>query len=141
MVTRTLVVLVVFSSVLLAQGKKSDTAVKVSATSATAGTNRVINLTLEIDPKYYIYANPIDNKDFADNQTTVTASKGKLLKVHYPKGERVPDKIVGDYSIYKGKVTIEATVEGTGPVELAITLQACSKTSCLLPATIKVNVP
>jgi thiol:disulfide interchange protein len=125
----------------IAQGKKSDTVVKASATAAAAGANRTITLTLDVDSAYYIYANPIDNADFADNQTTVTATKGKLLKVEYPKGELVKDKIVGDYKIYKGKVTILATVEGTGPVELGVSLQACSKSSCLLPATLKVNVP
>jgi thiol:disulfide interchange protein len=141
MFSRTLALLLICSTVLLAQGKKSDTVVKASAKAVAAGANRVVTLTLDVDPKYYIYANPIDNKDFADNQTTVTATKGKLLKVSYPKGEVVQDKIVGDYKVYKGKVTIEATVEGTGPVELGVALQACSKTSCLLPATLKVSVP
>jgi len=141
MLVRTLVVLLMFTAALLAQGKKSDHVVKASAKAVASGANRLVTITLDIDPNYYIYANPIDNKDFADNQTTVTATKGKLLKVNYPKGEVVQDKIVGDYKVYKGKVTIEATVEGTGPVELGIALQACSKTSCLLPATIKLNVP
>jgi thiol:disulfide interchange protein len=141
MLVRTLAVLLLFTAGLLAQGKKSDRVVKASAKAVASGANRVVTIMLDIDPKYYIYANPIDNKDFADNQTTVTALKGKLLNVRYPKGERVQDKIVGDYNVYRGKVTIEATVEGTGPVELGIALQACSKSSCLLPTTIKLNVP
>ena len=56
-----------------------------------------MTITLDVDPVYYIYANPIGNKEFEDNQTTVTlTSKGKLGKVEYPAGEEVKDKVIGD---------------------------------------------
>lgn len=128
-----------------AQGKKSDSVVKASvkADRADASGKQAVTITLDVDPKYYIYANPIGNKDFEENQTTLTAAgKAKVVSVEYPDGEAVKDKVVGDYKVYRGKVTIKAVIERGGDApELAIRLQACSKTSCLLPATLKVSVP
>ena len=49
--------------------------------------------------------------------------------------------MIGDYKVYRGKVTIKTTVEGAGPHTLAIKIQACSKKACLLPATLKVTAP
>jgi hypothetical protein len=31
-------------------------------------------------------------------------------KIQYPQGELIKDKVVGDYEVYKGTVTISATV-------------------------------
>lgn len=126
----------------LAQAKTSESVVKATATAKVDGGNRAVTITLDVDPKYHVYANPIGNKDFEDNQTTVVGSgKTKVVKVEYPAGELKKDKDVGDYNIYKGKVVIKATVEGTGPAELGIKVQACTDKSCLLPATIKLSVP
>lgn len=125
-----------------AQGKKSSDVVKVSAAAekADADGKQVVTLTLDVDPKYYIYANPVGNADFESNQTSVSAAGG--AKVEYPAGEVVEDKVVGNFRIYKGKVTIKAVVQrGAGPLELAVKLQACSKSACLLPGTVKVTVP
>jgi thiol:disulfide interchange protein len=133
-----------------AQGKKSDSVVKATAKADKAGDDgkQVVTVTLEVDPKYKLYANPVGNPDYSEAQTTVTISgKEKLasVKVDYPAGETVKDKTVGDYKVYKGKVTIKAVVQrargDTGPLSVAVALQACSDKSCLLPATIKVNVP
>lgn len=126
-----------------AQGKKSSDVVKAAAAAQkTADGKHVVTVTLDVDPKYYIYANPVGNADFEPNQTVVQLTGGKVERLEYPAGEVVPDKIVGDFRIYKGKVTIKATVEpGAGPLEVAIKLQACSKSSCLLPGTVKLSVP
>jgi DsbC/DsbD-like thiol-disulfide interchange protein len=132
-----------------AQGKKSDSVVKAKATAdkPTDG-KQVITITLEIDPKYHIYANPVGNPDQESSQTVVTVgSKAKLdsVKIDYPVGKLVKDSTVGDYKIWKDKVTIKATVQraknDSGALEVSIKLMACSKTSCLLPATIKLAVP
>ena len=51
--------------------------------------------------------------------------------------------VVGDYSIYEGKVEIKATVQRAkgdiGPLEVKVKFQACSDVSktCLVPATVK----
>ncbi|MFO0926312.1 MAG: protein-disulfide reductase DsbD N-terminal domain-containing protein [Gemmataceae bacterium] len=126
-----------------AQGKKSNDVVKATAVAAKAADGKhVVTVTLDVDPKYYIYANPVGNADFEPNQTVVQVTGGKVERVAYPAGEVVKDKIVGDFRIYKGKVTIQATVDrGAAPLEVAVKLQACSKSACLLPGTVKLSVP
>jgi hypothetical protein len=134
----------------LAQGKKSDSVVKVSARGEKPGADgkQVVHITLEMEPKWHVYANPVGNEDIASNQTTVSiTSKSKLesVKIDYPAGELVKDKVVGDYKIYKGKVTIKATIQrgkdDTGALDVTVKLQACSDKECLLPATVKTSVP
>lgn len=133
----------------LAQGKKSDSVVKAKATAdKPADGKQVITITLDIDSNYHIYANPVSNPDNESSQTVVSVTgkaKPDSVKVEYPEGKLIKDSLVGDYKIYKGKVTIKATVQRAknddGALEVSIKLQACSKTSCLLPATIKLSVP
>jgi hypothetical protein len=131
----------------LGQAKKSDEVVKATAKAEKPGADgkQVVSITLEIDKEFHIYANPIGNEDLASNQTTVTLTgKGKLDKVEYPVGKVKPDKVVGDYKIYKDKVTIKATVQRakgeTGPLEFAVKLMACTETKCLQPGTVKLSV-
>jgi hypothetical protein len=131
-----------------AQGLKSDKVVKADAkTDKPVDGKQLVTLTLEIDPKYYLYANPVGNADYEANQVSVSVSKGKVdsIKVDYPAGTVKKDAVVGDYKVYTGKVTIKAAVRrakgDTGPLELAVKLQACSGRSCLLPATVKIAVP
>ncbi|MFO0843240.1 MAG: protein-disulfide reductase DsbD N-terminal domain-containing protein [Gemmataceae bacterium] len=126
--------------------RRSDEVVKATAKAdkPDADGKQVVTITLDIDKEYHIYANPIGNEDLASNQTTLTlAGKGKLEKVEYPAGKVKADKVVGDYKVYKDKVTIKATVRraaGDGePVEFAIKLMACTDTKCLQPGTVKVK--
>ena len=99
-----------------AQFKKSDSVVKVQAKGekiADDGT-QVVTLTVTIDKSWHLYANPVGNPDYLDNQVTVTlSSKTKLqdVKVEYPAGTVVKDNVVGDYRIYEGTVTIKAKVQ------------------------------
>src|SRR5271167_4060023 len=76
---------------LLAQGKKSDSVVKAKATAdKPADGKQVVTITLQIDPKYHIYANPVGNPDHESSQTVVTVGgKAKLesVKVDYPPGK------------------------------------------------------
>jgi DsbC/DsbD-like thiol-disulfide interchange protein len=131
-----------------AQLKKSDGVVKAEAKAdkiADDGT-QVVTVTLTIDKGWHLYANPVGNEDLADNQVVVSlSSKNKLqdVKVEYPEGKVKKDKTVGDYKIYEGKVTVKATVrrakDDTEPLEVAVKLQACDDTTCLLPATVKLT--
>ena len=142
MAVRTLIALLVCAAVVFAQGKSSDAVIKAKAVAKAEGGKQEVTITLDVDPEYHIYANPVGNKDLEDTQTTVTvAGKAKLVKVEYPTSEDVKDKVLGDYKVYRGKVTIKTTVEGAGPHEFAVKVQACSDKACLLPATIKVTVP
>jgi hypothetical protein len=152
MKTRVALALVALTAVgpALAQGTKSDSVVKATAKADKVGDDgkQALTITLEVDKEYHVYANPVGNEDFDSNKTTVTVTgkaKPESVKVEYPDGEPVKDTVVGDYKVYKGKVTIKATVQrakgDTGELEVAIKLQACSKSKCLLPATIKLSVP
>jgi hypothetical protein len=134
----------------LAQGKLSDSVVKVSASAGkrAADGTQTVTITLKIDGKWYIYANPVGHEDLAPVQTTLTLrAKEKLdkVKVTYPAGQLVKDKATGDYKIYKDKAVIKATLQrakgDTSPLEVAVKVQACDGKKCLLPATVKVKVP
>lgn len=131
--------------------KKSDSVVKVEfqvepKVPGPDGTQRLV-VSLDIDKGYHIYANPVGLESLAGSQTTLRASAriDPELKVEYPAGKLVPDKEVGDYRIYEGQVRIQAMVRrmpgDTGPLELNLKFQACSDRSCLLPATVKHQVP
>jgi hypothetical protein len=130
-----------------AQVKKSDSVVKAkaSASKPDGEGKQVVTITLEIESPFHLYANPVGNEDLATNQTTVTITgQAKSIKVDYPPGKTKKDKVLGDYKIYEGKVTIKATVQRgkgeTGALSAGIKIQACDDKRCLLPATIKVPV-
>ncbi|MFM7149244.1 MAG: protein-disulfide reductase DsbD N-terminal domain-containing protein [Gemmataceae bacterium] len=133
----------------LAQGKKSDSVVKAEIKAGRPGGDgkQELAVTLTIDPKYHIYANPVGNEDFSSNQTTlsVTGKNADEAKVEYPEGVTKKDGIVGDYKIYHGKVTLKALVQrsagGNSPLEVKVKIQACSDKTCLMPATITLMVP
>lgn len=129
--------------------KKSDAEVKatVEASKPDASGKQTIKITLDVNTGWYIYANPVDNDDFAGNKTVVAVYADKKpveAKIEYPKGKA---KKTGDfmYSIYEGKVTILAHVNRPADaksLDLAIRVSSCNeKGICLLPGTIKLNVP
>jgi DsbC/DsbD-like thiol-disulfide interchange protein len=131
-----------------AQLKKSDTVVKseAKADKVAADGTQAVTITLTIDKGWHLYANPVGNEDLMDNQVSASvSSKNKLqdVKVEYPAGTVVKDKTVGDYKVYEGTVTIKATVRrakgDAEPLDVSVKLQACSKTQCLLPATLKLT--
>jgi hypothetical protein len=132
-----------------AQAKKSDSVVKVSATADKVGADgkQVVTVTLMIDRDWHVYANPVGQTDLDDAKTTVQVIgkvKPASVKIDYPAGELVKDKVVGDYRVYHGKATIRATVQrargDTSALEAVVRFQSCSKGRCLLPATVKVPV-
>jgi len=43
--------------------------------------------------------------------------KPKTVKIDYPKGVKVEDKIVGDYLVYEGKIAIKATIQREKTIE------------------------
>lgn len=133
----------------LAQAKKSDSVVKVDikADKPDADGKQTLTITLDIEKDWHIYANPVDNEDLSNAQTVVSVtSRGKLedVKVAYPGGKLQADKDE-KYKVYEGRVAIKAQVKrargDNGPLEVAIKLQACNDKTCLVPATIKKEVP
>ena len=127
-----------------AGAKRSDAHVKVQAKAGPQeGGKQKVTVSLDVAPGWHIYANPVGNEDLVPAQTVVQfKADGKPAEatIDYPKGKVHKDKIVGDYHVYEDKVTITATVEGKGPLEVSVKLQACDSKRCLLPATVKVKV-
>ncbi len=132
-----------------AQIKKSDSFVKVTAqaTKPDADGKQTVDITLDIEKPWHLYANPVENEDLTNAQTVVALSaKGKLedIKIDYPAGKVHTDH-GAKYNIYEGKVVIKAHLKrakgDSGPLEVSVKLQACDAKRCLLPATVKVSVP
>jgi uncharacterized protein YyaL (SSP411 family) len=128
--------------------KRSDSVVKIEAKADKPATDgqQTVTLTVKIDEGWHLYANPVP-KDFPGVPITVTfegKNKPQDVKVDYPKGKTVKDPLVGDHQIYEGTIQITAKVRrakgDTGPLEMAVKVQACNKDKCLLPGNVKVMV-
>ena len=139
-----------------AQGaKKSDAVVKATATAGKpdADGKQDVTVTLTVTKPWHIYANPVGQETLEGAQTEITIAgpgKPKLLKVEFPKGRKIEDKLVGDYSVYEGKVEVKVIVERAPgdkePLELTAKFVACEESKdgkvgrCLLPAKVTVKV-
>ena len=132
-------------------GKKSDSEVKLSAkaTKPDETGKQVITVTMNINKGWHAYANPVGNADLRSSQTVITVTgkeKVNLVKVAYPEGKVVNDKVIGNYRTYEGQVNIPVTVQrakgDTGPLEVAVRFMVCQDKEgvCLLPATVKLPV-
>lgn len=130
--------------------KKSDAVVKVAASAdkPDADGKQTVTITLVHEGGWHTYANPVGLEDLASAQTSITISakeKPEDVKVEYPAGKLVKDKVVGDYKVYEDKVTIKAAVKrakgDVSPLEVTVKFQACTDKQCLLPAAVKVTVP
>jgi hypothetical protein len=131
---------------------KSDTKVKSTAIALYPHTDgkQVVIITLEIEEGWYIYANPVGPKNFADNQTVVTftAKEKVTASVNYPEGvvKTAVDenKQAVRYRVYEGKVKLLARVQRAGgdksPLQVSVAVNACNKNTCLFPATIKLTI-
>ena len=106
---------------------------------------QVVTLTLEIAKPWHAYANPVGNPDLAPVQTVVAFTVGgkpATAKIDYPEGDLEKDKDIGNYRIYEGTITIKATVDraAAGPLEAVVSIQTCTKTTCLLQSKVKLKV-
>jgi DsbC/DsbD-like thiol-disulfide interchange protein len=129
-----------------AKARRSDAVVKVTATAdkPDAEGKQLVTVTLKIDDNWHTYAHTLP-KDFPGVPTSVTVNaktKLEVVKVDYPEGKLIKE---GDYNGYEGTVPIKVTVRrpkgDTNPLEVSVTFQSCTKTSCLFPATVKMSVP
>ena len=130
---------------------RSDSKVKITTKvepeQPGADGKQVVTITLQIDEGWHLYANPVGSEDYVSSQTTLTVDakvKPKDVKVEYPAGKEIEDKILGKYKVYDDKATIKATVTrgagDSGPLELTLKFQACTDKQCLLPVTKKLKV-
>ncbi|MEN9636081.1 MAG: disulfide bond corrector protein DsbC [Verrucomicrobiota bacterium] len=134
-----------------AQVKKSDSVVKIEVDAGKIENEKqTVTLTFAIETGYHIYANKIGQENIALPTEVTISGKTKLqaVKVSYPPGKLEESSVVGDHYIYRRMAVIEADVQrakgDTGPLKATIKLQACSEgkdASCLMPATVEVNIP
>jgi len=129
-----------------ARARRSDAVVKVSADAGKpdADGKQILTVTLKIDDQWHIYANSLP-KDFPGVATSIKVSaRSKLedVKVDYPEGKWIKE---GEYKAFEGTVPIKVTLRRSkgdnSPLELAVSFQSCTKTSCLFPVTVKQTVP
>lgn len=98
--------------------------------------NQKIVIYIDVQKGHYIYANPVNNKIFADNATevSITTPSGKpSYKVIYPKPMVKRDETLGAFDIYKGKVRITTTVQRTKsrePLRFNVRVNACTDSFC-----------
>jgi len=126
---------------------KNEAGIKATlkAKDAKADGTQEVTITLEIPSPYHLYANPVGHEDLESVQTKVTVtgkSKPKDVKVEYPKGKLVIDALVGNHSVYEGKVVIPLKLVRADKEELTVQIkyQACDDKKCLPPATMKLTL-
>lgn len=127
---------------------KSDSEVKVSAkaTKPDASGKQVITVTMDINEGWYIYANPVKNKEMLNQQTilNIEGIAPEKVEVRYPSGKEKSSEL-GIHNIYQGKVAIQAAVQRSSDdaaLEVGVTFMAChEKGKCLLPAVVKFKLP
>jgi DsbC/DsbD-like thiol-disulfide interchange protein len=145
--TLAVVGLLAAGAVKAADPDKSEEVVKVTAEAGKPNADGTVPLkiTIDIDPDWHTYANPVKNDTFELSKTRVTVGgvKDDDIKFTYPAGKVVKDKD-GDYNVYEGTVTINAVVPASKADKLTVKVKvaACSdsKKRCLPASTIPVEV-
>ena len=129
-----------------AKGRRSDSVVKVNVEAGKPDSDGrlVLTVTFKIDDSWHIYANSLP-KDFPGIATSIKLSaKSKIedVKVDYPEGKWIKE---AEYHAYEGTVPIKVKFRRSkgddSPLEVTVAFQACTKTSCLFPVTVKQTVP
>jgi DsbC/DsbD-like thiol-disulfide interchange protein len=130
--------------------RKSEDVVKITATSSKPGADgtQLVTVNVAIDKGWHLYANPVDNNDYKEIETTLLftgKTKPEVLKIEYPAGKLVKDTTVGNYKTYEDTVAIKAHIKrasgDTGPLEMGLKIQACSDSFCLQTTTVKFTAP
>jgi len=129
-----------------AKARRSDFVVKINAEAAKPDSEgkQSLTVTFKIDDSWHVYAHSLP-KDFPGVATNIKVSardKIEDLKIDYPEGKLIKE---ADYKAYEGTVPIKASFRRTkgddSPLEVAVSFQACTKTSCLFPVTVTQKVP
>jgi DsbC/DsbD-like thiol-disulfide interchange protein len=127
-----------------AAAKRSDAVVQVQAVAEPVGADarQSVEVSLEVEEGWHIYANPAGLEGLV--ATTVTVAAGRELMVE--RLEYPPGKVSADgYKYYEGKVAVPVTVRraagDTSPLRVSVKFQACNDRLCLPPATVTLTVP
>ncbi len=128
-------------------GKDFDKLVKVTASASKIGADgkQKVAFTFAIEKGWYIYANPVGDKQYEENHTTIEFSGTSNVKglVQYPNANGTnKDK----HKIYENAIVIKSEVQrsvgDTKPVEAKIVINVCSHAGLCLPTrTIKLTIP
>jgi Disulphide bond corrector protein DsbC len=128
-----------------AGGKLDPVKVAATASKPDASGKQTITVKVSIEKTWHIYANPVENEEVTQAQTTViikAAGKPVAAKVNYPAGKLYKEAGMGAMKVYEDDVTITADVPKVdGPLEVSVKFQACDPKRCLLPKTVKLNLP
>ncbi len=128
-----------------AKARRSDSVVKINVEGAMPDPDgkQALTVTFKIDDSWHVYAHSLP-KDFPGVATNIkVSSQGKIedLQVDYPEGKWIKE---AEYRAYQGTVPIKVKFRRAkgdeSPLEVAISFQACTKTSCLFPVTVKEKI-
>lgn len=132
-----------------AGGLASDSRVKVSATAGKidATGKQLLTVTLVVDKKWHVYANPVKHEDYESIRTEIRVKSGaKLVRfdVRYPAGKLYIDENLPSLKlmVYNEKIDIPVLLQraagDVSPLDLAVTFCACDSKNCLKPSTVKI---
>jgi DsbC/DsbD-like thiol-disulfide interchange protein len=128
-----------------AKARRSDSVVKINVEAGKPESDgkQVLTVTFKIDDSWHIYANSLP-QDFPGVPTSIKLSaQGKIedIKVDYPEGKWIKE---ADYKAYLGTIPIKVKYRRSkgddSPLEVTVSFQACTKTSCLFPVTVKEKI-
>ncbi len=94
----------------------------------------VLSVSFTVPKQHHLYA---------DRIKVDTAGNIELVPKDIPRPEQKPDQFTGETTgVYEHDVTFLYTVRGGSgaPLEIAVSYQGCSETTCFLPATRKLSV-
>jgi len=114
-----------------AQAGEFDSLVKVSAKAAKPGADgkQTVTFTFAIEKGWYIYANPVGDKNYEANRTSIaiTAKEKLTSDVQYPSSDQVNKY---KHRIYEKEVVIKSQVQraagDASPLEAKIEINVCS---------------
>jgi hypothetical protein len=111
------------------KGRKTASYFRLTATAGQpdAGGRQSLTVTLDIDKRCYLFANPVGFEELEPSRLALqvsAASKVLDTEVTYPPGETYSDNPLGEYKVYRSKVTIRAAVRRApgqaGPLEVQV---------------------
>jgi hypothetical protein len=123
---------------------KTDSVVEVTvaAEKPDADGKQVLTVTLDVEPGWYIYANPVGDELFEKAQAKVEVTReGKLIavKFDYPEGKLIKEELI-EYRVYERKVAIKGTLQrgkdDSRPLKVSVRFQGHSRKFVCLPRTV-----
>jgi uncharacterized protein YyaL (SSP411 family) len=129
---------------------KASAAFKSQKVEGDGRSALTLEVTLDIEKGWHVYANPAGEGSLIPTTVTVSAAnKPEDVKVVFPAGKAKKDDVLGEtIYLYEGRVVIPVSlrrpaVDGkpdNSALEVTVRFQACSDSQCLAPKTVKLKV-